>query len=291
MARLAPVEVEENKAEPEVDQSKGTTADVGEPALWNQGITGTRDPDRGARHRAEKRTRTSTTRISAGLVGSAQPSQSRRCAELPQRALRPACRCGRRARPPRDPRRGALRPGPARARRSRTTTVALRESLPARAPRRGTLGQAHKRGPCSRHSSRQRDAGRAPRPCRSAAGDSSRHPPARSQLRLGHRSREPDGEQAGRRLTGTLFVGAAANSQFIGSVHESPAAAARRSRRSARRPRTTTGNRTTPSPATWCAGYQQGATSWSASPARSRRRSARSRPAGRRETHQLRSRT
>ena len=41
VARLAPVEVIEAEAEPEVDQSKGTTADVGAPALWNQGITGT----------------------------------------------------------------------------------------------------------------------------------------------------------------------------------------------------------------------------------------------------------
>ena len=41
VARLAPVEVIETAAEQEVDQSKGTTADVGAPALWNQGITGT----------------------------------------------------------------------------------------------------------------------------------------------------------------------------------------------------------------------------------------------------------
>jgi uncharacterized repeat protein (TIGR01451 family) len=41
VARLAPVEVIEAEVEQEVDQSKGTTADVGAPALWNQGITGT----------------------------------------------------------------------------------------------------------------------------------------------------------------------------------------------------------------------------------------------------------
>jgi subtilisin family serine protease len=40
VARLVPVEVIETEAEQEVDQSKGTTADVGAPALWNQGITG-----------------------------------------------------------------------------------------------------------------------------------------------------------------------------------------------------------------------------------------------------------
>ena len=40
VARLAPVEVIETEAEQEVDQSKGTTGDVGAPALWNQGITG-----------------------------------------------------------------------------------------------------------------------------------------------------------------------------------------------------------------------------------------------------------
>jgi subtilisin family serine protease len=39
--RLAPVEVIETEAETEVDQSRATTADVGAPALWNAGITGT----------------------------------------------------------------------------------------------------------------------------------------------------------------------------------------------------------------------------------------------------------
>jgi subtilisin family serine protease len=41
VTRLAPVEVIETEAEQEVDQSKATTADVGAPPLWNQGITGT----------------------------------------------------------------------------------------------------------------------------------------------------------------------------------------------------------------------------------------------------------
>jgi subtilisin family serine protease len=41
VARLAPVEVIEIEAEQEVDQSRATTADVGAPPLWNQGITGT----------------------------------------------------------------------------------------------------------------------------------------------------------------------------------------------------------------------------------------------------------
>lgn len=41
VARLAPVEVIESEAEQEVDQSRATTADVGAPPLWNQGITGT----------------------------------------------------------------------------------------------------------------------------------------------------------------------------------------------------------------------------------------------------------
>jgi subtilisin family serine protease len=41
VARVAPVEVLESQAELEVDQSKATTADVGAPPLWNQGITGT----------------------------------------------------------------------------------------------------------------------------------------------------------------------------------------------------------------------------------------------------------
>ncbi len=38
--RLAPIEIVETEAEQEVDQTRGTTADVGAPALWNQGITG-----------------------------------------------------------------------------------------------------------------------------------------------------------------------------------------------------------------------------------------------------------
>jgi uncharacterized repeat protein (TIGR01451 family) len=41
VARLAPVDVIETEAEQEVDQSRATTADVGAPALWNQGLTGT----------------------------------------------------------------------------------------------------------------------------------------------------------------------------------------------------------------------------------------------------------
>jgi len=41
VARLAPIElVEAAQAEPEVDQSRATTADVGAPPLWNQGFTG-----------------------------------------------------------------------------------------------------------------------------------------------------------------------------------------------------------------------------------------------------------
>jgi uncharacterized repeat protein (TIGR01451 family) len=40
VARLVPVEVVETDAEQEVDQSRATTADVGAPPLWNQGITG-----------------------------------------------------------------------------------------------------------------------------------------------------------------------------------------------------------------------------------------------------------
>jgi subtilisin family serine protease len=41
VTRLVPVEVIETADEQEVDQSKATTADVGAPSLWNQGITGT----------------------------------------------------------------------------------------------------------------------------------------------------------------------------------------------------------------------------------------------------------
>jgi subtilisin family serine protease len=40
VARLAPIEVVETEVEQEVDQTRGTTADVGAPTLWNQGITG-----------------------------------------------------------------------------------------------------------------------------------------------------------------------------------------------------------------------------------------------------------
>ncbi len=40
VARLVPVELIETDAEQEVDQTRATTADVGAPALWNQGITG-----------------------------------------------------------------------------------------------------------------------------------------------------------------------------------------------------------------------------------------------------------
>ena len=41
VARLTPIElVETTQAEPEVDQSRATTADVGAPTLWNQGFTG-----------------------------------------------------------------------------------------------------------------------------------------------------------------------------------------------------------------------------------------------------------
>lgn len=41
VSELVPVDVIETEAETEVDQSRATTADVGAPALWNQGITGT----------------------------------------------------------------------------------------------------------------------------------------------------------------------------------------------------------------------------------------------------------
>jgi subtilisin family serine protease len=41
VTRLVPVEVIEADVEQEGDQSKATTADVGAPPLWNQGITGT----------------------------------------------------------------------------------------------------------------------------------------------------------------------------------------------------------------------------------------------------------
>jgi subtilisin family serine protease len=41
VARLAPVEIVETDAEQEVDQERGTTADVRAPELWSQGITGT----------------------------------------------------------------------------------------------------------------------------------------------------------------------------------------------------------------------------------------------------------
>ena len=40
VVELVPVDVIETEAEVEVDQSRATTADVGAPALWNQGITG-----------------------------------------------------------------------------------------------------------------------------------------------------------------------------------------------------------------------------------------------------------
>ena len=40
VANLLPVDVVETEAEPEVDQSRGTTADVGAPPLWTHGITG-----------------------------------------------------------------------------------------------------------------------------------------------------------------------------------------------------------------------------------------------------------
>jgi subtilisin family serine protease len=38
--RLAPIEVVETNAEPEVDQTRGTPADVGATQLWSQGVTG-----------------------------------------------------------------------------------------------------------------------------------------------------------------------------------------------------------------------------------------------------------
>jgi hypothetical protein len=40
VAKLVPVDVIETEAEVEADQSRATTADVGAPPLWNQGITG-----------------------------------------------------------------------------------------------------------------------------------------------------------------------------------------------------------------------------------------------------------
>lgn len=40
VSALVPVDVIETEAEAEVDQSRATTADVGAPALWNQGVTG-----------------------------------------------------------------------------------------------------------------------------------------------------------------------------------------------------------------------------------------------------------
>lgn len=41
VAELLPVDVVETETEVEVDQSRATTADVGAPALWSQGVTGT----------------------------------------------------------------------------------------------------------------------------------------------------------------------------------------------------------------------------------------------------------
>ena len=40
VARLSPVELVETTVEREVDQTRGTTADVGAPQLWDQGLTG-----------------------------------------------------------------------------------------------------------------------------------------------------------------------------------------------------------------------------------------------------------
>jgi len=40
VGRLVPIEIIETEAEQEVDQTRATTADVGAPPLWNQGITG-----------------------------------------------------------------------------------------------------------------------------------------------------------------------------------------------------------------------------------------------------------
>jgi subtilisin family serine protease len=40
VVRIAPIELVETQAESEVDQSRATTADVGAPQLWNQGVTG-----------------------------------------------------------------------------------------------------------------------------------------------------------------------------------------------------------------------------------------------------------
>ena len=109
VARLAPVEVIETEAEPEVDQSKGTTADIGAPQLWNQGVTGDRHPHRGARHRHRRHASRPRRPRLPELVEPAQSTQGRRRAELPRRPpLRPACRRDRRQRP-RDTRRGHRR--------------------------------------------------------------------------------------------------------------------------------------------------------------------------------------
>jgi len=89
VARLAPIElVEAAQAEPEVDQSRATTADVGAPPLWNQGFTGAGVRIAVLDTGLERRTRISTTAISvAGRARSTRRRSSTRAASSAVAAL------------------------------------------------------------------------------------------------------------------------------------------------------------------------------------------------------------
>ena len=95
------------RTEQEVDQTRGTTADVGAPAQWNAGSHGAREcGSRCSTPAPMQRIRTSTTTTSG--AGRRLPTRAKivDAAELPRRGrCVPACGCGRRERP-RDARRG-----------------------------------------------------------------------------------------------------------------------------------------------------------------------------------------
>ena len=166
VARLAPVEVIRAEAEQEVDQSKGTTADVGAPALWNQGVTGTGIRiavlDTGADVMHPDLDDLDFRRWSSLL----NPRKVVDARSFLERPLRPACRCGRRERP-RDARRRHRR----RDRRGHAARGRQRPLRRDRARRRARRRQGHdgRRRRASTATCSRRSSGRRRRPARRRA--------------------------------------------------------------------------------------------------------------------------
>ena len=269
VARLAPVEVIETEAEPEVDQTKGTTADVGAPQLWNQGATGAASASRCSTPAPTSRTPISTTSTSA--TGRARSIHARSST----RGASSAGGC--------DPLAGAI-DGNGHGTHVAGVAAGTGEGTPLADDNGKYAGIAP--GAELAVGKVMNDAGAginsdllaalewAARPVGSSSCAIGAHVvnlSLASDVRPGRLNTNSDVDLVSlmvNRLAvryGTLFVGAAANSQFIGSVHESPAAAAQALIVGASAKDYDVNHDDTLS-GDLCAGYQQGANGCSAGP-------------------------